>query len=103
MRLVGGAASALRRRRVRFAGGRWDTRRQRGDRGDTGSGDGAEHQRRAQHPRHAWGHVVAEHPRPSPTKTITVAHQLHLSRFTNMAKAKPEVLSVLKQNVVAMS
>ena len=22
-----------------------------------------------------------------PTKTITVAHQLHLSRFTNMAKA----------------
>jgi replicative DNA helicase len=30
--------------------------------------------------------IVAKH-RNGPTKTITVAHQLHLSRFTNMAKA----------------
>ena len=29
--------------------------------------------------------IVAKH-RNGPTKTITVAHQLHLSRFTNMAK-----------------
>jgi replicative DNA helicase len=29
--------------------------------------------------------IVAKH-RSGPTKTITVAHQLHLSRFTNMAK-----------------
>ena len=28
--------------------------------------------------------IVAKH-RSGPTKTITVAHQLHLSRFTNMA------------------
>ncbi|MBP1818300.1 replicative DNA helicase [Mycobacterium sp. OAE908] len=30
--------------------------------------------------------IIAKH-RSGPTKTITVAHQLHLSRFTNMAKA----------------
>lgn len=30
--------------------------------------------------------ILAKH-RNGPTKTITVAHQLHLSRFTNMAKA----------------
>jgi replicative DNA helicase len=30
--------------------------------------------------------IVAKH-RNGPTKTVTVAHQLHLSRFTNMAKA----------------
>jgi replicative DNA helicase len=29
--------------------------------------------------------ILAKH-RNGPTKTITVAHQLHLSRFTNMAK-----------------
>ena len=29
--------------------------------------------------------IIAKH-RNGPTKTITVAHQLHLSRFTNMAK-----------------
>ena len=29
--------------------------------------------------------IVAKH-RNGPTKTVTVAHQLHLSRFTNMAK-----------------
>jgi replicative DNA helicase len=28
--------------------------------------------------------IIAKH-RAGPTKTITVAHQLHLSRFTNMA------------------
>ena len=30
--------------------------------------------------------ILGKH-RNGPTKTITVAHQLHLSRFTNMAKA----------------
>ncbi len=30
--------------------------------------------------------ILAKH-RNGPTKTVTVAHQLHLSRFTNMAKA----------------
>ncbi len=30
--------------------------------------------------------ILAKH-RNGPTKTITVAHYLHLSRFTNMAKA----------------
>ena len=29
--------------------------------------------------------ILGKH-RNGPTKTITVAHQLHLSRFTNMAK-----------------
>jgi replicative DNA helicase len=29
--------------------------------------------------------IIAKH-RNGPTKTVTVAHQLHLSRFTNMAK-----------------
>ncbi len=29
--------------------------------------------------------ILAKH-RNGPTKTVTVAHQLHLSRFTNMAK-----------------
>ncbi|MDT5204382.1 MAG: replicative helicase, partial [Mycobacterium sp.] len=29
--------------------------------------------------------IVAKH-RNGPTKTVTVAHQLHLSRFTNMAR-----------------
>ena len=32
--------------------------------------------------------IIAKH-RSGPTKTITVAHQLHLSRFTNMAKGQP--------------
>jgi replicative DNA helicase len=30
--------------------------------------------------------ILGKH-RNGPTKTVTVAHQLHLSRFTNMAKA----------------
>jgi replicative DNA helicase len=29
--------------------------------------------------------ILAKH-RNGPTKTVTVAHQLHLSRFTNMAR-----------------
>ena len=29
--------------------------------------------------------IVAKH-RAGPTRTVTVAHQLHLSRFTNMAR-----------------
>jgi replicative DNA helicase len=29
--------------------------------------------------------IVAKH-RNGPTRTVTVAHQLHLSRFTNMAR-----------------
>ncbi len=44
--------------------------------------------------------ILAKH-RNGPTKTIIVAHQLHLSRFTNMAKCRLlQVLLVLQQQCI---
>jgi replicative DNA helicase len=38
-------------------------------------------------PRGGDADVISAKHRNGPTKTVTVAHQLHLSRFTNMAEA----------------
>jgi YVTN family beta-propeller protein len=92
MRLGGGPASALRWRRVRVASGRWDTGRQRGDRRDTGSGDGAEHQRHAKPPWHARGHLVAE-------QTLRSTRRLVL-RVPNAGDGSVSVLDLEKRSVV---
>ena len=67
----GGIRSALEARssRRRTMGYRETTRRK----GDTGPGDGAERRRHAQPPRHAWGHLVAQHP-PLPPQAPRPSH-----------------------------
>ena len=38
--------------------------------------------------------ILAKH-RNGPTKTVIVAHQLHLSRFTNMASSRASLLMMI--------
>ena len=82
MRVAGVGPSSVCRRRIRLAGGRRrDTGRQRGGRRRSSSGDGAQHRRLAQSPRHtrrdiglataARTQVVADHRR---AQTVEVGH-----------------------------